>query len=106
MGPGLTRINSSVLDDPITLLGVKNDLKDMLDQIPQSWDAHTRLEYLKVALPTVIFIRVGKVRKELREEIAELESTLNEMHELKKQACALDSNVEENVNKLALIELY
>ena len=40
----------------------------------------------------------------LREEIAELESTLNEMHELKKQACALVSNVEENVNKLALIE--
>ena len=26
------------------------------------------------------------------------------MHELKKQACARDSNVEENVNKLALIE--
>ena len=48
MGPGLTRINSSVLDDPITLQGVKNDLKDMLDQIPQSWDAHTRLEYKKI----------------------------------------------------------
>ena len=79
-------------------------MKDMLDQIPQSWDAHTRLEYLKVALPTVIFIRVGKVRKELREEIAELESTLNEMHELKKQACALNSNVEENMNKQEIEE--
>ena len=35
------------------------------------WDAYTRLEYLKVALRTVISIRAGKVRKELREEIAE-----------------------------------
>ena len=37
-------------------------------------------------------------------EIVDLEGILNEMHELKKQACALDSNEEENVNKLALIE--
>ena len=37
----LTRINSSVQDNPIALLGIKNDLRDMLDQIPQSWDAHT-----------------------------------------------------------------
>ena len=38
IGPGLNRINSSVLDDLVALSGVKNDLRDMLDQIPQSWD--------------------------------------------------------------------
>ena len=54
----LTRINSSVQDNPIALLGIKNDLRDMLDQIPQSWDAHTRLEYSKVALRTVILTLV------------------------------------------------
>ena len=73
----------------------------MLDQIPQSWDAHT---YLKVALRTVVSERVVKVRKELRGEIANLEGILNEMHELKKQACTLDSNEEENINKFALID--
>ena len=55
----------------------------MLDQITQSWDAHTRLEYMKAAQRTVILERVGKVRKELKGEIADLEGTLNEMHELK-----------------------
>ena len=30
MGPGLTRINSSELDDPIAVLGVKSDLRVML----------------------------------------------------------------------------
>ena len=47
-----------------------------------------------MALRTVILERVGKVRKELRRQIADLEGILNEMHELKKQVCALDSNEE------------
>ena len=36
MGPELTRINLSVLDDIVALLGVKNDLRDLLLPIKTS----------------------------------------------------------------------
>ena len=53
MGPGLTRIKSSVLDDPIALLGFKNDFRDMLDQIPQSQSQLVYDDFSPVHLPHI-----------------------------------------------------
>jgi hypothetical protein len=65
MGPGLTRVNASVLDDPYNLgvakeevkglLGVaKEEVKGLLAQILNDWDAHKRLQYSKVVLRSVL----------------------------------------------------
>ena len=62
----------------------------MLSQIPTDWDPHKKLEFVKVAIRSIISGLVGRNRKELKNEIDELEVTLNEMHHLKSQACSLD----------------
>ena len=49
-GPGLNRINSEVLNNPMTLLSVIAALGEMLDH----WDPHQRLEYMKMAIRTTI----------------------------------------------------
>ena len=89
MGLGLTRINSNVLEDPQTLGKVKRELAELWSQIPDNWDAQRRLEYIKMAIRTVISENVGRNRKEKINDITDLELTLNEMCNLKSQACAL-----------------
>ena len=76
---GLTRINSNVLEDPQTLGKVKRELAELLSQIPDNWDAQRRLEYMKMAIRTVISENVGRNRKEQINDITDLELTLNEM---------------------------
>jgi hypothetical protein len=50
MGPGLTRVNVSVLDDPFKLGVEKEDTKELLVQIPSNWEPHERLDPLKVVI--------------------------------------------------------
>jgi hypothetical protein len=93
VGPGLSKVNGAILDDPGTLLSAKGEVKEMMDQVPEDWDPHKKLEYLKVVIRTVIAGLVGLNRKELRNGIAELEKDLNEMHDLKVKACGLVNHV-------------
>ena len=85
------------------LIIVKRELTDMLSQIPNDWDSHKRLEFVKVAIRSIIAGLVGRNRKELKYEIDELESTPNEMHCLKSTACGLLVGCEETRNKLPYI---
>ena len=48
MGPGIFRMNPTLLEDPIQLQRAKLGIRNMLEQIPNEWDPHRRLEYLKV----------------------------------------------------------
>ena len=57
---GLTKVNATVLEDTVTLVAAKRELKEMLEQIPKDWDAHESLEYAKVAVRTVLSGLVGK----------------------------------------------
>jgi hypothetical protein len=43
MGPGLTRINTDVLNDSHKLNVAKEEISEMLAQIPDDWDPHRRL---------------------------------------------------------------
>ena len=45
VGPGLSRVNGAILDDPGTLLSAKSEVKEMIDQVPRDWDSHKKLEY-------------------------------------------------------------
>jgi hypothetical protein len=101
MGPGLTRINTKLLEDPVQLSKVRMEIKSMLEQIPSDWNPHEKLEFLKVAIRTVISANVGNNRNEIKNEISELELILNEMHALKNKLC----NIENPVNKQIKIQL-
>jgi hypothetical protein len=50
MGPGLIRVNSLVLDDPISLAYVKSELLNAIATIPFNWDPHMKLEFIKMSI--------------------------------------------------------
>ena len=79
MGPGLTKINTSILEDPTNLKLAITEINDLLKQIPEDWDPHKRLEYMKVTIRSVISDLVGRNRKETRKEIEDLESEITEI---------------------------
>ena len=54
-GPGIVKVNSSSLDDPGNLIKAREDIKEMLSQVPEGWDPHQKLEYFKVAIRADIF---------------------------------------------------
>ena len=68
-----------MIDDLNNLIAVRRELTDMLSQIPNDWDPHKKLEFVKVALRSIVAGLVGRNRKELKNEIDELERTLNEI---------------------------
>jgi hypothetical protein len=43
MGPGLKRVNAPVLEDPCKLNVAKEEIKEMIAQIPDNWVSHKRL---------------------------------------------------------------
>ena len=69
MGPVLSRVNATILEEPANLSRAKIKLTMMLGQILPEWDAHKRLELMKVAVRSVISGLVGKSRKESKNEI-------------------------------------
>jgi hypothetical protein len=40
MGPGLTQVHAALLQDPYELNVAKEEIKEMLAQIPDDWDPH------------------------------------------------------------------
>jgi hypothetical protein len=103
MGPGLTRVNNSALDDPYKLVVAKEEIKELLAQIPEDWDPHKKLEFLKVVIRSVLAGLVDRSRKELKQEIKKLEESLNDMHNLKVEACGL-VDIDEKTRKSVLVD--
>ena len=102
VGPGLTRVNSVLLDDPLKLTAVIADLNVMMEQVPIEWDPHQRLEFFKMAIRTTMADAVGRDRGELRRSISEIEESLDDMHKLKCAACAVLDN-QDRETKVGLI---
>ena len=55
----------------------------MMSQTNKSWNPHTRLEFLKVAVQSLFSAKVSEIRKGVNEEIKETEEELNQLEELK-----------------------
>ena len=69
MGPGLTKVNSNILEDSNSPKIAKTEIKSQIEQIPEDWDPHKRLEYLKVTIWSLILDLVGRNQKETQKEI-------------------------------------
>ena len=54
IGPGLTKVNSTVLEDANNVAIIKSGLNNMLGQIPADWNPHMKLEFVKVAIRSTI----------------------------------------------------
>ena len=95
IGPGLTRVNSSLLNEPTKLLAIITELGGMIAQIPIDWDPRQKLEYVKMSISCM----VGRDRSELRRCVNEIEESLLEIHETKVYACALADGYEKSIGK-------
>jgi exonuclease III len=49
-GPGIVKFNTKILEDPAVVLQIGKEIEEMMSQTDESWDPHSRLEFLKVAI--------------------------------------------------------
>jgi hypothetical protein len=55
----------------------------LMNQVPDSWNPHQRLEFLKVSIRSVMSEQVRRKRKEIEVDIESKVESLNDMEELK-----------------------
>ena len=82
-GPGIAKVNTKILDDPVVVLQIGTAIEEMMSQTDDSWNPHARLEFLKVAIRSVFSWNVSEMRKVVNEEITETEEELNQIENLK-----------------------
>ena len=82
-GPGIPKVNISILDNPKLVEQIGREIKTMLDQTDESWNPHLKLEFLKVAIRTTIAGKVAEIRKNNNNEIKETEEEINQLIDLK-----------------------
>ncbi len=82
-GPGIVKVNPEVLDDPIKLGQIRNELIFLISQIPEDWNGHKKLDYLKVIIQSTMGKYTGIKRSEIAEEISSTELSLNEIEKLR-----------------------
>ena len=71
------------MEDPFVALQIGKEIEEMMSQTDESWNPHSRLEFLKVAIRSVFSSKVSEIRKGVNEEIKETEEELNQMEDLK-----------------------
>jgi exonuclease III len=84
-GPGISKLNTFLLNDPIRTKQIDENLKIMLNQIPEDWNPHTKLEYMKVVIRSVFSEVAGKHNKETKSNELFIEEELNQLISLKQK---------------------
>jgi exonuclease III len=82
-GKGITKVNTEILKDPQKVIQIRDELNYLITQIPNYWDGHMKLEYLKMSIRSTFAKYVGVERSEMRDNVKELEISLNNIEEMK-----------------------
>jgi hypothetical protein len=82
-GPGIVKVNTAILDDPLVVKQLEEEIISMMSQTDSTWNPHTKLEFLKVAIRSVFYTKVSEIRKVLSSNITDLEEESNQMEDLK-----------------------
>jgi hypothetical protein len=102
-GPGLPKINTRILDDTKIVQQVAEEIDQMMSQTDETWNPHNRLEFLKVAIRSVIANKTSKIRNELKEELEDIEEEINQIEKLKIKV--LTKQGEENDDQKRRLEI-
>ena len=92
-GKGIAKVNTEILKDPQKVIQIREELKYLINQIPNYWDGHMKLEYLKVSIRSTFAKYVGVERSEMKDNVKELEISLNNIEEMKLKLLNKVSNV-------------
>ena len=93
-GPGICKVNTMILEDPKVVQQIRNDLTKYLEQVDSSWNPHTTLEFLKVAIRSVFSEKVSEVGKYQHNEISETEDEINQLENLKIKILTEQNNLD------------
>ncbi len=101
-GRGIVKLNTKLLDDDGNRLEKEHQLRILLEQIPDYWNAHTKLEYVKVAVRSA-FANVATIdNKSKKVEIEILEMQINSMVNKKIDIIKEGLNDEDKLSKVDL----
>jgi len=83
MGPGITKLNMKILEDPKISEEVRKEIEEMMNQTNEYWNPHMKLEFLKVAIRSTIANKVAQIRKLEKDEIKDTEEELTSLEDMK-----------------------
>jgi hypothetical protein len=83
LGPGIIKVNTRILEDPLVSQQIGRELEIMMSQTDQTWNPHSKLEFLKVAIRSIFSAKVAEIRKPINSEIQEIEEEVNQLEEFK-----------------------
>lgn len=78
-GRGIVGINASLLNNNNSLSIITTNIVDMLAQIPVTWDPHTKLEFMKVAVRSAFAEAAKDINKVRKSEVDILEEQINRL---------------------------
>ncbi len=82
-GPGISKINCNLLNDPIVAKQIGSEIEIMMGQVGNNWNPHLILEFLKMSIRTIFASKAAEQKKEKINIITETEEELNQIEELK-----------------------
>jgi hypothetical protein len=93
-GPGITKVNTDILKNPTTIAQIRDEIIFLLSQIPDDWNGHVKLEYLKMVIRSTMAKYKGIERATDRNEIETLELSLKDIEVLKLKVINNKDNLE------------
>ncbi len=84
-GPGLLRINADILDHVEILDRVKSELQIQIEQIPDNWNPHVKLDFLKSSIRSIISFESGKKKKVDNLELQSVTEQINYLNSIKEK---------------------
>jgi exonuclease III len=104
-GPGITKIDCNLMNDPIMTKELGTEMVLMMDQVSKEWNPHLILEFLKVTIRSTFALKAGEQRRTRTNEIGEKEEELNQVENLKiKLLKNININIENKQQRLSAIE--
>ncbi len=98
-GKGLYRVNTSPLDDKDSLEEVKNEITHQLSDIPDTWDPHKKLDFVKMVIRGVLSQFAGKIKHKTEVEQEAITNQLNYLTNIKEEMLT-SGNIRVNINDL------
>ena len=106
LGPGISRTNTIILENPKLVKQIKEELQEYLSQVPAHWNPNIKLEFLKVGIRTIMseVAKQNKVDNQLRSEM--LNGELNHLMNIKiKLASNQDMDGEVRKNRMEKLKI-
>jgi exonuclease III len=100
-GPGLPRIDATILGDEHIRVEVENRLVDLIQQAPITWNPEQRWEYIKMSIRSIMWEISARIKKVENVEIEAIKSQLNMLQNTKARLSAdgkLGSRLESQID--------